>query len=133
MDITIARIIEEMKYQNKKHADLASYIGVTPNVITDWKSGRIKSYKKYIHGIAEFLNVSVEYVRGEIDNKQKNSANNDGEILKYKVAAMGGMSGQDMVTIDKTKIDKWTELIEATRDLSPEKIDMLIKMAESIK
>lgn len=69
MDLTIKRISEELKLQNKKQSDLAEYIGVTANVITDWKSGRIKSYSKYIHGIAQFLGVSVEYLKGETDSK----------------------------------------------------------------
>ena len=78
MDVTITRIIEEMKLQNKKHADLATYIGVTPNVITDWKSGRIKSYKKYLHAIADFLGVSVEYLKGETEIKNSPLSNENG-------------------------------------------------------
>jgi hypothetical protein len=52
-------------------------LGVTPNIITDWKSGRLKSYKKYLHGIADFLGVSVEYLRGETDEKMKPPVNED--------------------------------------------------------
>lgn len=70
MNQTMKRISDELLIQNKKQGDLAEFIGVTANVITDWKSGRIKSYTKYIHGIAQFLNVSVEYLRGETDVKQ---------------------------------------------------------------
>ena len=74
MDIIISRIVDELNQNNKSQKDLADFIGVTQNVITDWKSGRIKSYTKYIHGIAEFLGVSVEYLRGETDKKEKSSA-----------------------------------------------------------
>ncbi len=73
MDVTVSRIIDELKKQHKSQKDLGDFIGVTQNVITDWKSGRIKSYTKYIHGIAEFLGVSVEYLRGETDQKEKPS------------------------------------------------------------
>lgn len=73
MDVTVSRIIDELKKQRKRQKDLGDFIGVTQNVITDWKSGRIKSYTKYIHGIAEFLGVSVEYLRGETDQKEKPS------------------------------------------------------------
>lgn len=73
MDVTVSRIIDELKKQRKSQKDLGDFIGVTQNVITDWKSGRIKSYTKYIHGIAEFLGVSVEYLRGETDKKEKPS------------------------------------------------------------
>lgn len=70
MDSIMKRIVDELAQQNKKQSDLAVFIGVTANVITDWKSGRIKSYTKYIHGIAKFLNVSVEYLKGETDIKR---------------------------------------------------------------
>lgn len=73
MDVTVSRIIDELKKQRKSQKDLGDFIGVTQNVITDWKSGRIKSYTKYIHGIAEFLGVSVEYLRGETDKKERPS------------------------------------------------------------
>lgn len=71
MDITMQRIISELQLQGKKQTELADYIGVTSNVITDWKSGRIKSYSKYIFAIAAFLNVSVEYLKGKTDQKEK--------------------------------------------------------------
>ena len=69
MDITVERIVEEMKIRKLRNIDLADFIGVTPNVVTDWKSGRIKSYVKYIYAIADYLGVSVEYLKGETDDK----------------------------------------------------------------
>ena len=74
MDLIMKRISDELFAQNKKQSDLAEFIGVTANVITDWKSGRIKSYTKYIYGIAQFLNVSVEYLRGETDIKRPSNS-----------------------------------------------------------
>lgn len=80
MEITIERIITELRSQKKSQLDLARHLGITQNVVTDWKSGRIKSYTKYIHGIADFLGVSVEYLRGETDIKEKPTVlSNDGQ------------------------------------------------------
>ena len=81
MDLTIQRILEEMQIQNKQQTELGEYLNVTPNIITDWKSGRLKSYRKYLHGISDFLNVSVEYLRGETDKKEKPLSENE-ERLK---------------------------------------------------
>lgn len=80
MDIIMHRIFEEMNLQNRQQIELGEYLGVTANIITDWKSGRLKSYKKYLHGIADFLGVSVEYLRGETDQKRKALINNDEEL-----------------------------------------------------
>lgn len=61
------RIVDLMKKQNKKQKDLTDYIGITKNAFTDWKSGRINSYVKYLPQIAEFLNCSVDYLLGRTD------------------------------------------------------------------
>lgn len=80
MDIILQRIIDELKEQNKRQIDLTNYLGITKNSFTEWKAGRMQSYTKYIHGIAKFLNVSVEYLRGETDEKRP-AANSD-ELLQ---------------------------------------------------
>ena len=85
MDITMQRIISELQLQGKKQTELADYIGVTSNVITDWKSGRIKSYSKYIFAIAAFLNVSVEYLKGETDQKETTAETDSLSPIKQKI------------------------------------------------
>ena len=70
MDITLERIIQELKTQNKKQQDLTDYLGINYSSFGNWKSGRNSSYKKYIHAIAQYLDVSVEYLKGETDIKK---------------------------------------------------------------
>lgn len=48
---------------------LADYLGVSPNVITNWKNGSNHSYRKYIKQIAEFYGVSEGYLRGDKTEK----------------------------------------------------------------
>ena len=55
-------IIDELKKQKMKQKDLTDYLGLTKNAFTDWKGGKSESYKKYLPQIAEFLNVSVDYL-----------------------------------------------------------------------
>ena len=71
MDIVLERIIKELKRQEKKKIDLTNYLGLVSSAFGNWVSGRNKSYTRYIHGIADFLGVSVEYLRGETDQKEK--------------------------------------------------------------
>lgn len=70
MDITLERIIQELKAQNKKQQDLTDSLGINYSSFGNWKAGRNSSYKKYIHAIADYLDVSVEYLRGETDTKK---------------------------------------------------------------
>ena len=83
MDTAMQRIILELEKQGKSQTKLADYLGITPNVITDWKSGRIKSYSKYLHAIANFLDVSVEYLKGETDVKKSPKTSISDNDIKF--------------------------------------------------
>ena len=62
MDDFLTRTFETLKAQGKKHKDLADHLGISPQRVTDWKSGRILSYSKYMDKIADFLGVSVDFL-----------------------------------------------------------------------
>ena len=64
MDDTLTMIFTLIKEQKKKQTELADYLGIKPQTITDWKSGKNKSYLNYIKQIAEFLNVSTDRLLG---------------------------------------------------------------------
>lgn len=71
MDITLKRIIEELKLKKIKKTDLTNYLGFSSSaVFGHWISGRNTSYLKYVHAIASYLDVSVEYLKGETDIKK---------------------------------------------------------------
>lgn len=61
---TVEKIIQLLTDRNVEQQALASYIGVKKQTITDWKSGKTESYKKYIDKIAEFFGVSTDYLLG---------------------------------------------------------------------
>ncbi|MGM9936361.1 MAG: helix-turn-helix domain-containing protein [Candidatus Ornithomonoglobus sp.] len=61
MDV-LNRILMTLESKNIEQKALADAIGVRKQTISDWKSGKTKSYTKYIAQIAEFLGVSVDYL-----------------------------------------------------------------------
>ena len=67
----LERITKILKEQHKKQKDLTDYLGISQNNYTDWKSGRLNSYKKYLPQIAEFLGVSVDYLLLDRDTQKK--------------------------------------------------------------
>ena len=69
MDITLERILFEMKQQGKKQFELTDFLGISHNCFGNWKAGLNKSYLKYLHAIADYLCVSVEYLKGETNIK----------------------------------------------------------------
>ena len=63
--------MEEKHIQQK---ELAEFLQIKN--VSDWKSGKSKSYTKYLPQIAEFFGVSVDYLLGkeaafEITDKEK--------------------------------------------------------------
>ena len=69
MDIMLTRIKELVDKKRGTRTELASYLGISPNTITDWWSSKNKSYPKYASQIAEFFDVSVDYLCGKTDEK----------------------------------------------------------------
>lgn len=60
MDRTVEKILLLLKTRGKQQKDLVEYLGINKQSVSDWKTGKTKSYSKYIKEISEFLNVSIE-------------------------------------------------------------------------
>lgn len=61
---TLDKIIKALKDTGIKQIELTRYLGISKNVFSDWKAGRNNSYMKYLPKIAEFLNISTDYLLG---------------------------------------------------------------------
>jgi Predicted transcriptional regulators len=83
---TVEKIWELLKEQNKDVKSLAECVGLGQSKLSDWKAGRSKSYIKYIDKIAEFFNVSVDYLIGLTDDKNDILLLND---IDYKLNKVG--------------------------------------------
>lgn len=77
---TLDKITHLLNVQGKKQKELTDYIGVSKGTFTDWKSGKTVSYNRYLPKIAEFFDVSVDYLVGKDENPQKDS---DDELMEY--------------------------------------------------
>lgn len=71
MDILLERIVECIGPRHGAKKDLADYLGIHPNVITNWLNGRNRSYRRYVKDIAAYFNVTVDYLLGNTDQKEK--------------------------------------------------------------
>ena len=67
---TIDKIVMLLEKKGIQQKELADFLGISKNTITDWKSGRIKSYNKHLPQIAEFLGVSIDYLVGKTDTPE---------------------------------------------------------------
>ena len=78
MDIVLERILsliprkENGDYVHGAIKQFAESIGVkNGNLVSDWIAGRSTSYRRYVYVISAKYNVSVEWLRGETDIKEK--------------------------------------------------------------
>ena len=81
--LTLNKIIDLMSQHSCDNQKLATALGLNRQVVTDWKAGRSKSYKKYLPQIAEYFNVSVDYLLGKTEEAQNNKPASGGELTDH--------------------------------------------------
>ena len=97
MDVMLDRILQCMGTTHGAGKALADSLGVSPNVVTNWKNGSNHSYRKYANQIAQFYGVTVEYLRGESEQKESPPAVNAVEKLIARECA--GLPETDQQTV----------------------------------
>lgn len=75
MDVTLERILSLLphkpdgKLAHGAGKELGLALGYkSGNIVSEWISGRKKSYREYLYEIAAKYNVSVEWLKGETDD-----------------------------------------------------------------
>jgi transcriptional regulator with XRE-family HTH domain len=71
MDIMLERILKLIGNKRGAIKELATYLGISGNNISDWKSGRAKSYRLYLPQIAEYYGVSLDWLSGNSEEIKK--------------------------------------------------------------
>ena len=60
----LTKILALLNENHIQQKELSAYLGLSKNTMTGWKNGNNNSYMKYLPQIAEFFNVSVDYLLG---------------------------------------------------------------------
>lgn len=92
MDIMLERILSliprkpDGKFVHGAQKEFAQTVGLkSGNLISDWISGRSSSYTGYVYEIAAKYDVSVEWLRGETDEREnKNPVAGSNEVSDVK-------------------------------------------------
>lgn len=56
------RIFQLLAEKHIDQKDLAKYLGLSAQTMTDWKNGKSHSYHKYLQEISVFLETSMDYL-----------------------------------------------------------------------
>ena len=118
MDITLERILslipkkENGDFQHGAKKEFAQNIGLkSGNLISDWINGRSESYPGYLYEISAKYGVSVEWLRGETNEK---SPSKDGLMDSFTFAAHN-YSGR-LTDADKSTILKMMETLATANE-----------------
>ena len=65
----ISNLLAKAKITQKEFVEQLE-LGLNPNAFSDWKLGRSSSYKKHITEIADYFNVSADYLLCKTDNPE---------------------------------------------------------------
>ena len=110
MDITLERILSlipkkpDGKYVHGAKKEFADNLGLPHNIVAEWIRGKNKGYHNYIYEISVKYNVSVEWLKGETDEKKPVQQNeHDLKII------LDGMSREQLLDIIARATEKLRE------------------------
>ena len=122
------RLIALRKERNLTQEELANKIGVTPQSVSKWETGQSMPDINLLTPLADFFEVSIDYLLGRIDNQDINSKKpsiyivikeKSGEettiripllLAKFLGKKMLKISGQSIEGID------WNEVMEEAKN-----------------
>jgi len=92
---TLDKILILLKQKKISNTSLASYLNISVSQISNWKSRNNTSYLKYISQIAEFLEVSTDYLLG---NKQiEKSLSEKDKLIAEIVSELNGKTEDELI------------------------------------
>jgi len=97
------RIRPLFESSNKSDASLEKEIGLPRGIIYDWNIGRSKSYKKYIGEIANYFNVSADYLLGK-EQKETNTTESEQTELTGVYLSLAKEAQQNGIHPDDIKL-----------------------------
>ena len=119
---------------DREQKELTDYLGLRSVAFSEWKSGKSKSYRKYLIEIADFFGVSLDYlVYGKDDTtKNKQLTNDEQELLEnYRKLDDGRkkeISEKIKEQTDSIKDEVYTELSKIITSLPLRERSKLIAM-----
>lgn len=107
MDITLERILsliprkENGDFQHGSLKAFANSIGLkSGNLISDWINGRSESYRNYIYEISSKYGVSLEWLKGETDEKNPPVPEDEGILDEELISRLVSLTPEEMQKVD---------------------------------
>lgn len=123
--------------------ELTDFLKLNKTAFTDWKSGKSNSYRKYLIEIAEFFNVSIDYLvygkefhttelkadEREILDIYNNLSETNKERLKERAVVLSEIESSDMhehikpeITDNRINMNTTARVVARSTDNAPPRI-----------
>lgn len=106
MDILLERMLsfipkkENGKYVHGAKKEFCEKIGAPTNIVSEWEAGKTKSYRNYVHAVAMAYNVSVEWLKGESDQKEKSPTPEGAELDAELIMRLCQLTPDEIQKVD---------------------------------
>lgn len=107
MDIMLERILslipkkENGDFQHGALKTFANSIGLkSGNLISDWLKGRSESYKNYIYEVSAKYGVSVDWLKGETDEKNPPVPEDERILNEELISRLVSLTPEEMQKVD---------------------------------
>lgn len=125
---TVQIIQQELDKRNIKPSKMMTELGFSNGLFSQWKSGKQNPSLKKIQKIAEYLNVSTEYLLEEKVNPNNitNSYNSNGNNSIQNIGSTSQFDNRDLALLKKIHmldIDDFTEVVNIINQKLSRKLD----------
>jgi len=114
---TLNKILLLVKESGIEQQDLAAILGVSKQTISDWKSGKSKSYLRYIQKIAIYFNVPIKFFTDTPPFDLWDEINENRKALvhyMYLPKSIYNVLFEDKQDIDQWSISDFANFVEST-------------------
>jgi transcriptional regulator with XRE-family HTH domain len=109
----VDRIVALMAEKNVSAIVLSAEIGLAKNTISEWKIGRIKPSTEHVAKIADFFNVSTDYLLGRTDTP--GSPLDIPSVLSGVAVAFPGGAVEDLTQDEVDKLAEFARFLLSQR------------------
>jgi transcriptional regulator with XRE-family HTH domain len=126
----IERILEQMKIKNVNAKELSDYAGLNNSAITEWKKGKSKPSSDAIIRLADYFNVSADYLLGRTHESTFTASNisNSAVVQSVNNSSVTVNNGSEQLLSDEL-----SELIRIYNSLDVKKRMKMLQFAFSLE
>ena len=134
-DPVVLRIMDQLQLQGKTEKELIRQLGMSNGTFSSWKYGNVKSYVTKIGAIAEFLDVTEDYLLEGIDSYVNKDTLTATEIKLIKIFREMGNEQQRVYMkmghflTEATKFERMDEIISGNENVERQEAENSIKTA----